>query len=84
MTAPPEISPECRDWARAANYALAGDEDGTVVFRSEIDFSTRYFIRRRGTGRLELSLSDDDGERPVLFVAELSVLERYLLGPYVL
>lgn len=79
---PLHLSSECREWALTANYTTAEEDDGTVVFRSETDASTRYFIRRRGTDRLELTQSDDDsdGERPVLFVAEVEVLERYLLG----
>lgn len=80
MSAPLALSAQCRDWARTANYTVL-DEDGVVVFRSETDSSARYFIRRRGPDRLELTQSDDDaGERPVLFVAHVEVLERYLLG----
>ena len=42
---------------------------------------SRYFIRRRGTDRLELTQADDgDAEHPLLFVAEVDVLERYLVG----
>lgn len=80
MTTQPPLSSECREWALTANYTLTEDDDGTAVFRSETDPSARYFIRRRGPGRLELTQSDDDGERPLLFVAQLEVLERYLLG----
>jgi hypothetical protein len=81
VTSPLALSTECRDWARTANYAMTEAEDGTVVFRSETDSSAQYFIRRRGVDRLQLTQSDEDhGERPVLFVARVEVLERYLLG----
>ncbi|RUP26284.1 MAG: hypothetical protein EKK51_30540 [Mycolicibacterium sp.] len=85
VTSPLIVSAETRAWAQTANYTMAEDEDGTVVFRSETDSSARYFIRRRGVDRLQLSQSDeDDGERPVLFVAQAEVLERYLLALFVL
>jgi hypothetical protein len=52
-----------------------------VQLRSEAGAPTRYFIRRRGADRLELTLADDgDAEHPLLFVAEADVLERYLSG----
>lgn len=78
---PPVLGAACLDWARTANYAVSTDDTGAVMFRSETDSSARYFVRRRGADRLELTQSDeDDGERPVLFVAQTQVLERYLLG----
>lgn len=81
VTSPLIVSAETRAWAQTANYAMTEAEDGTVVFRSETDSSARYFIRRRGVDRLQLSQSDeDDGERPVLFVAQAEVLERCLLA----
>ena len=44
-------------------------------------FQRRYFIRRRAPDRLELTQADDgDAEQPLLFVAEIAVLERYLIG----
>ncbi len=49
--------------------------------RSEAGAPTRYFVRRRGADRLELTEAvDQDAERPVLFVADVDVLERYLVG----
>ncbi len=76
------LSADCQGWARTAHYTLTVADDGDVMLRSEIGDSTRYFIRRRGPNRLELTQSDDDagGERPVLFVAQIDVLERYLLA----
>lgn len=81
MTSPLSVSAETRAWAQTANYTMTEAEDGTVVFRSETDSSARYFIRRRGVDRLQLTQSDeDDGERPVLFAAQTEVLECYLLA----
>lgn len=81
MSSPLILSAETRAWAQTANYTMTEDEDGTVVFRSETDSFARYFIRRRGVDRLQLTQSDeDDRERPVLFVAQAEVLERYLLA----
>jgi hypothetical protein len=60
-------------------------DDGDVQLRSESGGLTRYFIRRRGVERLELTQADDGGdEHPLLFVAEVDVLERYLVGMFVL
>jgi Immunity protein 61 len=69
-------------WARTAHYlASVVDDDGDVELRSEAGAPTRYSVRRRGADRLELTEAvDADAERPVLFVAEVDVLERYLVG----
>jgi hypothetical protein len=46
--------------------------------------ATRYFIRRRGTDRLELSKTEDVDDVPQveLFVVDVMVLERYLYGMF--
>ena len=67
-------------WARTAHYITA-IANGDVQLRSEAGVPTRYFIRRRGPDRLELTQSDDgDDEQPLLFVADIEVLERHLIG----
>jgi hypothetical protein len=79
--APIALSTECVGWARTAQYAIAIADDGDVQLRSEAGGPTRYFIRGRGADRLELTQVDDgDAEHPLLFVAEVEVLERYLVG----
>ena len=75
------LSPGCVGWARAAGYTYA-DEDDDVVLRSDAA-PTCYFIRRRGSDRLELTTqSEGDAEQPALFVSGVEVLERYLLGMF--
>lgn len=83
MAPTPTLSADCLGWALTANYAVTTADDGDVLLRSETDPATRYFIRRRGSDRLELTQADDEdagGERPLLFVARIEVLERHLLG----
>jgi hypothetical protein len=79
---PLALSADCLGWARTAHYlASVVDDDGDVELRSEAGAPTRYSVRRRGADRLELTEAvDADAERPVLFVAEVDVLERYLVG----
>jgi hypothetical protein len=58
-------------------------DDGEILLRSEAGAPSRYFIRRRGDDRLELTESDPDGgdsEHPLLLVADSDVLERYLVA----
>lgn len=75
------VSAECLGWARTAHYLAAVADDGGMQLRSEAGAPTRYFVRRRGADRLELTEAvDQDAERLVLFVAEVDVLERYLVG----
>lgn len=86
MPAPLSLSTEVLGWARTANYVAVIADDGDVQLRSHAGAPTRYFIRRRGPERLELTQSDagdaDDVERPLLFVADITVLERYLIGHF--
>ena len=86
MPAPPTLSQDCQRWAQAANYSLITSEDGEVMLRSAAAHQSRYFIRRRGVDRLELTESDPEtgGEHPLLFVADIAVLERHLLAVFVL
>lgn len=75
------LSDEVLGWARTAHYVAVTAESGEVLLRSEAGALTRYFIRQRGPGRLELTQSaDGDPEQPVLFVADAAVLEAYLVG----
>ncbi|MGP4057763.1 Imm61 family immunity protein [Mycobacterium sp. 4D054] len=67
-------------WASTAHYVTTVAEDGDFQLRSEAGAPTRYFIRRRGADRLELTQADDDAEHPLLFVADTAVLERHLIG----
>ncbi|WP_241479926.1 Imm61 family immunity protein [Mycolicibacterium neoaurum] len=77
---PVALTAECVGWARTAHYVTTVAEDGDVQLRSEAGAPTRYFIRRRGADRLELTQLDDDAEHPLLFVADTEVLERHLIG----
>lgn len=80
----PDLSPECVGWAQTAGYTLrVDDQEDAAVLRSEVGGPTRYVIRHRGAGRLELSQADgDDGdeEERLLYAANRGVLERYLFG----
>lgn len=81
MLTPPALSADVVGWARTAHYATTIAEDGDMQLRSEAGAPTRYFVRRRRPDRLELTRSTDgDPEQPLLFVAEIAVLERYLVG----
>ncbi len=87
MPEPPSLSTELLGWARTANYTTVIANDGDVQLRSLAGAPTRYFIRRRGPGRLELTQDDlgDGGggaERPLLFVADIAVLECFLIGHF--
>lgn len=85
MSTPPTLSADVLGWARTAHYVTAIAEDGDIQLRSEAGTPTRYYIRRRGSDRLELTQTDDgDVEQPLLFVADIEVLERYLIGLFVL
>jgi hypothetical protein len=79
--APIGLTADCVGWARTAHYLTTVADDGDVQLRSEAGAPTRYFIRRRGADRLELTQAiDGDAEDPLLFVADVDVLERYLVG----
>jgi hypothetical protein len=84
VTPPPALSADFLGWAQFARFVLTTADDGDMMFRSEKDPSTSYFIRRRGPDRLELTQADEDGtgERPLLFVARIEVIERHLLGVF--
>lgn len=87
MPEPPSLSTEVLGWARTANYDSTIADDGDVQLRSLAGAPTRYFIRRRGPERLELTQTDlgdagGDTERPLLFVADIAVLERFLIGHF--
>lgn len=75
-----DLSTEVLGWARTAHYVSTVADDGDVQLRSDAGAPTRYFIRRRGPERLELTQAEDDAEQPLLFVAEMAVLERHLFG----
>jgi hypothetical protein len=81
--APIALSAACIGWARSAHYITEPADDGGVQLRSEAGAPSRYFVRRRGTDRMVLNEAEDDGdgdEHPRLFVAEIGVLERYLVA----
>lgn len=87
MPEPPSLSTEVLGWARTAHYDSTIADNGDVQLRSLAGAPTRYFIRRRGPDRLELTQADlgdagDDIERPLLFVADIAVLERFLIGHF--
>lgn len=74
------LSSDVLGWARTAQYVTTIADDGDMQLRSEAGAPTRYYIRRRGPDRLELTHTiDGDAEQPMLFVARLDVLERYLI-----
>lgn len=75
MTTPVNLSGDVLGWARTAGYISAVADDGVVQLRSELGAPTRYFIRRRGPDRVQLSQTDDsETEQPLLFVADIAVL----------
>ena len=77
------LNPEVLGWARTAHYTTAASEGGDIELNAESGAPTRYFIRRRGPDRLELTqLTDSDDELPLLFVARIEVLEHYLIGMF--
>lgn len=79
--APIALSAACIGWARSAHYITEPADDGGVQMRSEAGAPSRYFIRRRGTDRLVLTEAEDDGdEHPVLFVADIDVMEKHLIA----
>lgn len=81
MPDPLTLSADVLGWARTAHYLTTIAEDGDVQLRSEAGAPTRYYIRRRRADRWELTQADDgDDEQPVLFVADITVLDRYLVG----
>jgi hypothetical protein len=86
MSAPLSLSADVLGWAGTANYATVIADDGDVQLRSHAGAPTQYFIRRRGPDRLELTqaIVGDDAEQPLLFVADIAVLEHYLIGLFVL
>ncbi|WP_231963839.1 TNT antitoxin family protein [Mycobacterium adipatum] len=85
MSKPPTLSADVTGWARTAHYVTLIADDGDIQLRSETGTPTGYYIRRRGSDRLELTQTDDgDTEQPLLFVADIEVLERYLIGLFVL
>ncbi|AGB27397.1 hypothetical protein Mycsm_07305 (plasmid) [Mycobacterium sp. JS623] len=81
MPDPLTLRADVLGWARTAHYVTTIAEDGDLQLRSEAGAPTRYYIRRRGTARWELTqTADGDDEHPVLFVADITVLDRYLVG----
>lgn len=81
MPDPLTLSADVLGWARTAHYVTTIAEDGDVQLRSEAGAPTRYYIRRRGPNRWELTqAADGDDEQPVLFIADITVLDRYLVG----
>lgn len=74
------LSRDALGWARTAHYIAVIADNGDVQLRSEVGAPTRYYIRRRGRDRVELTQSDDGQEQPLLFVADITVLDRYLIA----
>jgi hypothetical protein len=79
------LSAECVSWARAAQYAVVdGDEPGDVVLSHANPAAGRYTLRSRAEGRVELFGSLDGEEESLLYAAGMPVMERYLVGVFVL
>lgn len=78
------LGEDCLGWVRAAGFYPVIADDGDVHLRSQKQPSTGYFIRRRGLERFELTQDDEDARsgRGLLFVAEVDVLEHYLVGHF--
>lgn len=78
----PTLSADCQRWALTANYSLSTSDRGEMMLRSAARHQGQYVIRRRGSDRLELTEVDPEtgGQRPLLFVADIAVLERYMFG----
>ena len=76
------ISEECLGWARLAGFEHRSDDTaGIVVLWSAT--GSRYCIRQRGRGRLELSHADGgDDPHPILFAASMEILEYHLVGMF--
>lgn len=73
------LSDDCLDWARIAGYEQVVDESSGITILRSAGSPTRYYIRTRGRGRLELSeTTEETNPRPLLFTASNDVLERYL------
>lgn len=86
MSTPISLSAEVVGWASAANYTTVATDDADAQLRSVAGAPTRYFIRRRGPDRLELTQTDlgdaGDTELPLLFVSDVAVLERFLVAHF--
>lgn len=81
-TTAPALSAACTGWAATARYDVHL-EDGATVLRPQDRERGTYRIRARGAGaRVELTETepDSDIEEPILFAAEIAVLERYVFG----
>lgn len=80
-TTAPTLSPACTGWAATARYDVHL-EDGTTVLRPHDRDRGTYWIRSRAGGRVELTETepDSDIEEPILFAADIAVLERYVFG----
>lgn len=76
------ISEECLGWARLAGFEHRSDDTaGIVVLWSAT--GSRYCIRQRGRGRLELSHADGgDDPHPILFAASMEILKYHLVGMF--
>lgn len=79
---PIALSAACSGWALTARYAAFTDNDGSLMLRHEVGSRTTYLVRRHKIrGRIFLAeLREDESERPLIYVSDLDVLERYLFG----
>jgi len=82
MTQPPTLSRELLVWAHRAGYSLTPvDHSGAAILWSDPGGETRYYVRRRDDGWIELTRASRGGdEQFTLMTASTEVLERYLLG----
>ncbi len=58
------LSDDCLSWARIAEYELVVHEAADITVLRKAAASTRYYIRSRGRGRLELSETTDETSPP--------------------
>ncbi len=74
----PQLSDQLLGWARMAQYQNI-DHGGKTVLRAR--GRGEYHIQHRPSNRFALLESDEDGhEHEVLFAADLTVIERFLVG----
>lgn len=69
-------------WARLAGFVCERDATRAVIaLRAETGAAVAYYVRPRGPDRVELIEVDDAGaERLLLFVADMSVLDAFIIG----
>ncbi len=86
VNAAPILSRTCAGWANTAGFTVDTYDDVTTLRPTTRGGATSWYqIRDRGRGRVELTEIDADGsECSELFAAGMDVLERHIIGLFVL